>query len=377
VIASSRVHTLPLLLLLTVPFMATKHWRSLLPLLAAGLFVFGWTLIALLTTVDFRVTIGESSENVILFYLLKPFTLLEVIGRTVSNDGLRGFYVASFFGILGWLDTRFEAWQYTTFAVMVGAVAALTIAPKRILNEWPARLLLLAIAVASVFLTFLALLITWTPHPAEVISGIQGRYFLIPAIALAYGISSHIGQLHRARRFAAAGALLVLFVFSLLATVDRLVNRYYLVDYAVESDVIMVELAEPGEQSALIAGAALAEDSPISLRFPPLGELIVGEITRVGVLFGTHVRSNRGEAELVLFTRGGAESRQRFVLAGLVDNAYHSFRVPAGDYVSGELRFVSGGGVSVWELYVGGDARSSCMTFDTDRYERVVLAGCP
>ena len=48
------------------------------------------------------------------------------------------------------------------------------------------RLSLLAIAALSFLLIFFALLVTWTPHPAHVITGVQGRYFLVPALLLGY-----------------------------------------------------------------------------------------------------------------------------------------------------------------------------------------------
>ena len=41
---------------------------------------------------------------------------------------------------------------------------------------------LLALALASAALVFLALLVTWTPHPAALVQGVQGRYFIVPAL---------------------------------------------------------------------------------------------------------------------------------------------------------------------------------------------------
>ena len=65
VLASSRIHTLPLIILLAATFFYTKHRRSLLLLATAGLFVFGWTLFAMSTVVDLRVTVGERTASVV------------------------------------------------------------------------------------------------------------------------------------------------------------------------------------------------------------------------------------------------------------------------------------------------------------------------
>ena len=83
-------------------------------------------------------------------------------------------------------------------------------------------------SLVSVFTIFFALLVTWTPHPATVIDGVQGRYFLVPGLLLAYassglgkGISVNQEKIGRI-------ALFVLAVFSCLSMTDLLVERYYL-----------------------------------------------------------------------------------------------------------------------------------------------------
>jgi hypothetical protein len=53
------------------------------------------------------------------------------------------------------------------------------------------RLELASIAIGSTLLVFFALLLNWSEHPAEVVHGVQGKYFTIPILALAYVLVSY------------------------------------------------------------------------------------------------------------------------------------------------------------------------------------------
>lgn len=377
VLASSRVHTLPLLILLAATFIYTKNRRSLLLSAAVGLFVFGWTLFALKTTVDLRVPIGESTSNIVAFYLLNPSQFFHVVWQTLANDALREFYWKSFLGILGWLDTPFQDRYYTQLACILSIIVLLVISFNHIKSEWSQRLLLLSVSVVSVLFIFFALLVTWTPHPAQLISGVQGRYFLIPSIVLGYGIAGNVGLVDGFRRTVATVISFLLFVFSLLASVNLLIDRYYLVEYKVESEAIVIGHDESSNQPKMIASAALSQSGPIALKFPALDEIGLGKITRIGIMFGTHVRRNPGEAELLLTAKGGVVYRHTFPLPDLADNAYKYFRVPADHYTSGELRFISGGGVSVWEIQARDNSLLSCLKLITIRNQTVTINGCP
>jgi len=377
VLASSRVHTLPLLILLAGTFIYTKNRRSLLLSAVVGLFVFGWTLFALKTTVDFRVSIGESTSNIVAFYLLNPSQFFHIVWQTLADDALRGFYQKSFLGILGWLDTPFQHGFYAQFGCVLSIVVFLVISFNQIKSEWLQRLLLLLVSVISVLFIFFSLLVTWTPHPAQLISGVQGRYFLIPSIALAYGIAGNIGLVDGFRRAVATFISLLLFVFSLLATVSLLIDRYYLVENKVESEAIVIGHDESDSPPKMKASAALSQNGPIALIFPALDEIGPGKITRIGIMFGTHVRRNPGEAELLLTAKGGVVYRYTFPLPDLADNAYKYFKVPADHYTLGELRFVSGGGVSVWEIWAGDNRLLSCLKLQTIRNQTVTISGCP
>lgn len=377
VLASSRVHTLPLLMLLAATFFYTKNNRLLLLSAAVGLFVFGWTIFALKTTVDLRVPIGESTSNIVAFYLLNPSKFFHVVWQTLADDNVREFYWRSFFGILGWLDIPFLGWYYTQLALILSIVVLLTISFNHIRSEWSQRLLLLFVSAISVLFIFFALLVTWTPHPAQLISGVQGRYFLIPSIVLAYGIAGDVGLVDGFRRSISTFVSFLFFIFSLLSTVNLLIDRYYLVENDVESEAIVVGRDESGNQSKMIPSATLNQSDPVALKFPALDENGLGKITRIGIMFGTYARRNPGEAELLLIAKDGVVYRHTFPLPDLADNAYRYFKVPADHYTSGEVRFISGGGVSVWEIQAVDNGFLSCLKLNTIRNQTVTINGCP
>jgi uncharacterized membrane protein len=49
---------------------------------------------------------------------------------------------------------------------------------------------MLSSAAGMLFIVFFSVLVTWTPHPAAVIEGVVGRYFLIPGILIAYALTA-------------------------------------------------------------------------------------------------------------------------------------------------------------------------------------------
>jgi hypothetical protein len=101
--------------------------------------------------------------------------------------------VQSFFGILGWLDARFPDDIYTWLYALFFLVAIFSTSFRRIEAEWLVSLLLVICAFCSILLIFLALLVTWNAHPASVINGVQGRYFIVPALLIAYSLDCGSG----------------------------------------------------------------------------------------------------------------------------------------------------------------------------------------
>ena len=378
VLVTCKIHTLPFVFLLFAAWRYTPNKRGLILLLISGLFIVIWTGLAIKTTVDMRVGIAAPTSKIVAFYLQQPLQFLKLIGTTVSHDELGPFYVRSFLGVLGWLDTPFSPQAYSVLGYSLIAAVILASSCRGIRQQWRQRLLLVAVAVASILLIFLALLVTWTPHPANIILGIQGRYFLIPAIVLAYSLAGQPDNRPNWRQQLGRVLCLALFLFSVTASTQLLLNRYYLAPFQSPVELI-THKPEPAGTSpgSLIASLPLQERQPIQLHMPSLPVLEFGQLRRIGIRFGTHARQNTGQAELRLRTQDGQTYSQIFSLTGLMDNNDYFFNLPPQDYINGEIHHVSGGGISTWEIHAPQAQVLTCMKFYYTFNKTVVMAGCP
>jgi uncharacterized membrane protein len=89
-------------------------------------------------------------------------------------------------GTLGWLDTPMRPSFYSITGLVLLISSLLAISWKGIRTDVIERAVLIVVAFGSTFLIFVALLLNWSEHPAELIVGVQGRYFTIPLLMLAY-----------------------------------------------------------------------------------------------------------------------------------------------------------------------------------------------
>lgn len=374
VLTTSRIHAAPVLLLLAAAYWYTKDRKALYLLISSTLFFAIWTAIAIKTTVDLRVATTAPVSTVVAFYLKQPSQFFTVLWESLSDKSLRSFYRKSFLGILGWLDTPFEKRSYNVLSLGILAIAALSVSLREFKDEWRQRSLLIFIALAGTLLIFFALLVTWTPHPATNIAGVQGRYFMIPAVFLAYGIAGNNVMFDGWRGKIAAGACLLFFTFSMTETTKVLIEKYYLISREAATEKIVHVPAGSSSDVSLVASAKMDEHHPISLIFPAAND--AGKLTRIGIRLGTHMRKNPGKAELVLRTAGGAEYRRAFSLRELADNAYQYFNVPPEYYVTGEIRFLTGGGISTWERHSPDGKVLTCLDL-LGSSKKVLIAGCP
>lgn len=181
-IITTHVHLAPLLglpLYLAWKKRALSGWVVFGCALAAGLL---WNAFALHSTIDTRIPRSHSTSEIIVLYLQHPDEFARTIWRTVTHSTLQLFYVRSLVGTLGWLDAPISD---TQLVLVYAALALLLLLSCRqfVAAKYRApgvRLLLLAIALGSLLITFAALAATWNDYPAPVITGLQGRYFILP-----------------------------------------------------------------------------------------------------------------------------------------------------------------------------------------------------
>lgn len=181
-IITTRIHMAPLLglpLYLAWRKRSLTGWAAFGCALAMGLL---WNAFALHSTIDTRIPRGHSTGQIIALYLQHPDEFAGAIWRTVTHSTLQLFYVRSLVGMLGWLDAPITDEQVLAVYTVLGFLLALSWRQFRAGKYRIAavRLLLLAIALGSLLITFAALAATWNDYPAAVITGLQGRYFILP-----------------------------------------------------------------------------------------------------------------------------------------------------------------------------------------------------
>ncbi|CAB3678539.1 hypothetical protein LMG3458_01480 [Achromobacter deleyi] len=170
---------------------------------------------------------GYTHGEVIKHYLLHPTEMLGIIYNTITSNEIRSGYMQQFVGVLGWLDTKFPKGYYNTVWWMFVAVAILSISVRNLKQTWIPRLALVLMFLGACFTIFFALLVQWNEFPTPVIGGVQGRYFTIPLVALAYGLSGDGGF----KTSAAKTSILILALITLLTFAKMpqlLLDRFYI-----------------------------------------------------------------------------------------------------------------------------------------------------
>ncbi len=192
-IVSVKIAYAPLLLVLfAIPFKKFETRKKYLTCLSimAGIGVACCILPSIINSVIMRdvpetVTELQALQNEYFSSHIWKFPIIVI--NTLFARG--GFYLKSFFGVLGWLDTAFPI-PFTVLLVMVFAFSAVVdICSSKCKVSLLARLLSIG-GVAVFFVgTVYAMYLTWNPVlgiiGGNIAEGIQGRYF-IPVILFAF-----------------------------------------------------------------------------------------------------------------------------------------------------------------------------------------------
>lgn len=217
VLITSRLHLLPMLLVPVMVAWSLRGHRSaarawLITAMLSVLMVLSWTIWTLLEVRDLRVVRSMGTGESALYYLSHPTELMAVLARTLTDTARLEFLWTSFLGNLGSLDTRLSETTYALLGtglaiglVLTGLQAVANRGSGRratsdATTAWhrdpvqTMRLGLVISAIASVLSVFLLLLWSWTPYPAVLIEGVQGRYFIAPALLLCYAAASQSAQ---------------------------------------------------------------------------------------------------------------------------------------------------------------------------------------
>ncbi len=225
VVVSCRVQLIPLLALPYAVYFSTRNKNHLYSAVIVSIAAFTWLFVAVKFTHDYRAVANLSESKAIGYYLANPTAFLKALTNTLGDSEFLEFYMQSFIGILGWVDTKFsEGFYYAVFGILALIVIGSASLRK---VEWP-RKILLGIACISVVLIFFALLVTFNQYPAEFIQGVQGRYFLVPVMLAGYSLTGTIEAAHGLKRKILIALLIMLAVATIGHMPELLIARYYI-----------------------------------------------------------------------------------------------------------------------------------------------------
>jgi len=196
----------PLILLIfltpkTLFNLKNKHFYLFLTSLAvAGLSYFAWHLLknlnepVMAAAITFDFTSFQASDKLLPlldskkqldFLFHNPGAISTIIYRTMQDQGQ--YYIGSFIGLLGWLDTNLPSWIYLSFPLAL-ITAALNSQPltNRLLFEKNLLTFVWSLCTGAILLGFYLLS---TPVANTIIGGIQGRYFIPAALPLLLTLS--------------------------------------------------------------------------------------------------------------------------------------------------------------------------------------------
>lgn len=228
-LACCRANLLPMLLLPLAAALTANcnRARKVVAVTAATLAAVAWTVYTIKSTVYPPGPRNVNHSARLLELILHPHHFLESLWLTLADLGRTGFYFQSFIGVLGWLDTYLPSFAYRAISILLVCLAACSFTATNGGAELRARLLLVLCAAAAIMLTFLALLVQWVPPGTQVITGIQGRYFIVPALILAYSLTIGGSRISERRRRFITPLLVASIALSATVTVYAVTMRFY------------------------------------------------------------------------------------------------------------------------------------------------------
>jgi uncharacterized membrane protein len=136
--------------------------------------------------VDESPYVGISPEKQKEFILSHPARFARVLVNTLSISG--SFYLNSFIGYLGWLDTPLPTWLIYTYATAL--IVACLLSSDRV--NWTQRTLAGAVFGLTALASLTYLYLGWTNVGRASIEGLQGRHLIpvAPALLLLFSANS-------------------------------------------------------------------------------------------------------------------------------------------------------------------------------------------
>lgn len=190
IVSTCRQNLIPLCLLPAVLYFKEKKYKYLTYSLLTLIISLAWVAIVVITTRDNGVNHPDISlGEVIKHYVTHPIEMIKVIFNTATDPFFISSYTKQFIGVLGWLNIFIPSWTYKFYIITIGILFAYGFKFSKFKHDAIININIIAISLMCITLIFCALLVQFSPFPTVRVIGIQGRYFAIPVIILAYGLS--------------------------------------------------------------------------------------------------------------------------------------------------------------------------------------------
>ena len=191
-VTAARLPLMPLYILALMPTRSSPAGRARPRVVDAAAAAAGLVPLAIglygahAAKVAFRESDGVSPLGQLRWLGFHPLEAIGVVVRTLGDNTLR--HLREMVGVLGWLDTdlppAFYAWMglCVAAAILIDAVSS----GRSVSGLW--RFVPAVAALVSAADVFGAFYLGWTPVGAPIVDGVQGRYFIVPALVLAVSL---------------------------------------------------------------------------------------------------------------------------------------------------------------------------------------------
>jgi uncharacterized membrane protein len=171
-----------------------RRWRLLALIIGPALLAaFAWTVLSAGDVAAWRLAelTGRDAQEFdpawkLAFMLEHPLHFAQAVVGTFEQKNIPELW-RQLIGVLGLFDTVLRGWTYPAISLLLLATffAPLDLAPS---VRHRAAMAVSAATLAYCIALFVIFYLVWTPLDAEMVSGIQGRYFIpiVPLVAIAF-----------------------------------------------------------------------------------------------------------------------------------------------------------------------------------------------
>lgn len=145
-------------------------------------------------------------------FIHDPMLLIYIIVNTFVN--LLSYYTSSLIaGPLGWIVIDIP-WFYVICYVVILFMATIKVDSEPVYFKTRDRVWILILGVLSIGLASAAMLMFWTPNTYDFIAGIQGRYYIPPAIIMVMAARNNLITTKKKMTYGILISLLILSMFT-------------------------------------------------------------------------------------------------------------------------------------------------------------------